>query len=78
MLTACLSFTENPFKDNMLEMEIPRDESPVMTDLSLSDKHALVQLYRETVSPVCGLCSATTRLTAGGCCSRAAFSIYSL
>lgn len=66
MLTACPSFTENPFKDNMLEMEIPRDESPVMTDLSLSDKHALVQLYRETVSPVCGLCSATTRLTAGG------------
>lgn len=53
------AFTENQFKDNMLEIEVPRDESPVMTDLSRGDKYALVQLYREAVSninsePSCG------------------------
>ena len=43
------AFTEKQFKDNMLEIEVPRDESPVMTDLSRGDKFALVQLYREAV-----------------------------
>lgn len=43
-------FTENQFKENMLEIEMQRDESPVITDLSRGDKFALIQLYREAVS----------------------------
>ncbi|KAI5363670.1 hypothetical protein Slin15195_G093230 [Septoria linicola] len=49
------AFTENQFKDNMLEIEVPRDESPVMTDLSRGDKYALVQLYREASSGILDL-----------------------
>ncbi|KAM3413807.1 hypothetical protein BST61_g10490 [Cercospora zeina] len=49
------AFTENQFKDNMLEIEVPRDESPVMTDLSRGDKFALVQLYREASSGILDL-----------------------
>lgn len=43
------AFTENQFKENMLEIEMQRDESPAMTDMSRGDKYALVQLYREAV-----------------------------
>lgn len=43
-------FTENQFKENMLEVELARDESPLVCDQSRGEKYALVQLYREAVS----------------------------
>ncbi|KAF7197417.1 putative transcriptional regulatory protein [Pseudocercospora fuligena] len=49
------AFTENQFKENMLEIEMQRDESPAMTDMSRGDKYALVQLYREASSGILDL-----------------------
>ena len=43
------AFTENQFKDNMLEVEMARGESPLLYDQSRGEKEALVQLYREAV-----------------------------
>lgn len=45
------TFTENQFKDNMLEVGMARGESPLLYDQNRGEKEALVQLYREAVSP---------------------------
>lgn len=47
------AFTENQFKDNMLEVEMARDESPLVFDQSRGEKYALVQAYREAVGKLC-------------------------
>lgn len=49
------AFTENQFKENMLEIGLQRDESPAFTDMSRGDKYALVQLYREASSGILDL-----------------------
>lgn len=49
------TFTENLFKDNMLEMEIGRDDAPLNLEQSRADKCALVQLYREASSGILDL-----------------------
>ncbi|EME81416.1 uncharacterized protein MYCFIDRAFT_140761, partial [Pseudocercospora fijiensis CIRAD86] len=49
------AFTETRFKENMLEIEMQRDESPAMVDMSRGDTNALVQLYREASSGILDL-----------------------
>lgn len=49
------AFTENQFKDNMLEVDVGRDDAPVDLNQSRADKYALVQLYREASSGILDL-----------------------
>lgn len=49
------AFTENHFKDNMLEVDIGRDEAPIDLNQSRADKYALIQLYREASSGILDL-----------------------
>lgn len=49
------AFTENQFKDNMLEVDVDRDEAPVDLNQSRAEKQALVQLYREASSGILDL-----------------------
>ncbi|EME42350.1 hypothetical protein DOTSEDRAFT_175363 [Dothistroma septosporum NZE10] len=49
------AFTENHFKDNMLEVEMARGESPLLYDQTRGEKEALVQFYREASSGILDL-----------------------
>lgn len=49
------TFTENQFKDNMLEVGMARGESPLLYDQNRGEKEALVQLYREASSGILDL-----------------------
>ncbi|KAF2160630.1 hypothetical protein M409DRAFT_70365 [Zasmidium cellare ATCC 36951] len=49
------AFTENQFRENMLEVELARDESPLVCDQSRGEKYNLVQLYREASSGILDL-----------------------